>query len=121
MSGAEIGRKLAARERGPGLARACAMSTGLYRLLIASGVVFVLSLALALLDAMGWLVLPQSVRPFIPVVLVGSTLLGIVLLSGSIGIPKNPRLPTEDELREAAASTTPPAPPTAAPGLPPEA
>ncbi len=67
------------------------MSAGLFRLLIASGVVFALSLALALLDAMGWLVLPQPARPFIPVVLVASTLLGIVLLSGTIGIPKNPR------------------------------
>lgn len=67
------------------------MSAGFYRLLIASGIVFVLSLTLALLDALDWLVLPQPVRPFIPIVLVASTLLGIVLLSGSIGIPKNPR------------------------------
>lgn len=87
--------KLVARERGPGLARAWAMSSGLYRLLIASGVVFAFSLALAIVDALGWLVLPQAARPFIPIVLVASTLIGIVLLSGSIGIPKNPRLPAD--------------------------
>ena len=95
------------------------MSSGFYRLLIASGVVFALSLALAIADALDWLVLPQAARPFIPVVLVASTLVGIVLLSGSIGIPKNPRLPTEEELREAASNTTPPAPPTTP--APPEA
>lgn len=71
------------------------MSATLYRLLIASGVLFAVSLSLAVLDALGWLVLPQAIRPGIPIALVGSTLLGIVLLSGSIGIPKNPRAETE--------------------------
>ena len=43
------------------------------------------------MDALGWLVLPQPYRLAIPALLVGSTLMGIVLLSGAIGIPKNPR------------------------------
>lgn len=79
------------------------MTARFFRFLVATGVVFVLSLALALLDALEWLVLPQPVRPLIPVVLVLSTLVGIVLLSGSIGIPKKPDAasgesePTEDE------------------------
>ncbi|MEL6616552.1 MAG: hypothetical protein AAFQ43_12490, partial [Bacteroidota bacterium] len=66
------------------------MSARFFRSLVATGVVFILSLALAVLDALGWLVLPQTVRPAIPVVLVLSTLVGIVMLSGSIGIPKKP-------------------------------
>lgn len=73
------------------------MTNRFYRLLIASGVVFAISLVLALLDGFGWLVLPQPFRLVIPAALVVSMLLGIVLLSGSIGIPKNPRETPEPE------------------------
>ena len=62
----------------------------LYRLLLATGALFVFSLALAVLDGLGWLVLPQPFRLAIPVALVLSAFLGIVLLSGTIGIPKKP-------------------------------
>ena len=86
------------------------MSTRLYRLLLASGAVFAVSLALALADAFGWLVLPQPYRLIIPALLVASTLAGIVLLSGSIGIPKNPRLPVPDDAAsgDAPEATSPP-------------
>ena len=83
-------RKLASRERRPGLARVPGMSVRLYRLLLASGALFALSLALAVLDGVGWLVLPQPFRLAIPIALVLSAFLGIVLLSGAIGIPKKP-------------------------------
>ena len=71
------------------------MSRRLYRFLLASGVVFAVSLVLALLDGTGLLVLPQPVRPFIPIALVLSTLVGIVILSGSIGMPTRPPAPGE--------------------------
>ena len=66
------------------------MSARLYRSLLAVGGVFLLSLGLAVLDGIGWLVLPQPFRIAIPIGLVLSVLLGIVLLSGAIGIPKKP-------------------------------
>ena len=82
------------------------MSQRLYRLLLATGLAFAFSLGLAILDGLGWLVLPQPYRLAIPTLLVLSAFLGIVLLSGAIGIPKNPAAPAEadaDEEREEAA------------------
>lgn len=72
------------------------MSLRLYRLLLATGLVFGLSLVLALLDGAGWLVLPQPFRLAIPIGLVLSAFLGIVLLSGAIGTPKRPGAENED-------------------------
>ena len=69
------------------------MSPFLYRLLVASGVVFAISLVLALLDGTGVLILPQLFRPAIPIALVLSTLVCIVILSGSIGMPTRPPPP----------------------------
>lgn len=66
------------------------MSYRLYRLLIATGLVFVLSLAMAVLDGLEWLVLPQPYRLAIPVALVASVFVGIVVLSAAIGTPKRP-------------------------------
>ena len=67
------------------------MTARFYRLLLATGATFAVSLVLALLDGAGWFVLPQPARPALLLVLVLSTLVGIVLLSGAIGMPKNPR------------------------------
>lgn len=72
------------------------MSLRLYRVLLAAGLVFGLSLILALLDGAGWLVLPQPFRLAIPVGLVLSAFLGIVILSGVIGTPKRPGTENED-------------------------
>lgn len=72
------------------------MSSRFYYVLVGTGLVFGLSLALALLDGAGWLVLPQVFRPAIPVGLVLSAFLGIVLLSGAIGTPKRPGAESED-------------------------
>jgi hypothetical protein len=69
------------------------MTDRFYRLLIGTGLVFGVSLVLALLDGAGWFALPQPLRPALLVALVLSTLLGIVLLSGAIGMPKKPGTP----------------------------
>ena len=67
------------------------MTLRLYRLLIATGLVFVFSLALAFLDGLGWLVLPQPFRLAIPIALVLSAFFGIVMLSASLGSPARMR------------------------------
>lgn len=77
------------------------MTQRLYRLLVATGLTFAFSLSLATLDGLGWLVLPQPYRLAIPTALVLSAFLGIVLLSGAIGIPKKPGENEEEPAEEA--------------------
>lgn len=74
------------------------MSQRLYRLLLATGFAFVLSLALAVLDGVGWLVLAQPFRLAIPITLVLSVFLGIVMLSAAIGMPKRPGSDDRDDV-----------------------
>ena len=68
------------------------MTPRFYRLLLATGAAFAVSLALVVLDGAGLYRLPQPLRPVLLGALVLSTLAGIVLLSGAIGMPKNPRV-----------------------------
>ncbi|MEM1055983.1 MAG: hypothetical protein AAGI52_10690 [Bacteroidota bacterium] len=85
------------------------MTRRLYHLFLATGAVFALSLAMAVLDSLGWLVLPQPFRLAIPLALVLSAFFGIVMLSASLGSPAKMRQEME-EAKEATESTeeTPP-------------
>lgn len=56
----------------------------------ASAWIFLVSLVFAVVDALGWLILPHPFRIVIPMALVLSTLVGITLLVGMLGIPKKP-------------------------------
>lgn len=66
------------------------LGPGFRLLLRTSGIVFAVSLALVLLDALAGVRLPDAVRPALPWVLVASTLVGIVLLVGALGMPTRP-------------------------------
>ena len=72
------------------------MTPRLYRLLVASGAVFGVTLVLVVLDAAAGVRLPQPVRPVLPAVLVLSLLVCITLLVGALGMPKRPGSDADD-------------------------
>ena len=69
------------------------LSPALRRLLAASGLVFVITLGLVVLDVAAGIRLPGGFRPALPWLLVGSTLVGITLLVGAIGNPSRSQEP----------------------------
>lgn len=69
---------------------------GFRALLRASGLAFVVALALALLDAGAGVRLPQPFRAAIPWVLIVSATVGVTLLVGALGTPKRGSPPPDD-------------------------
>lgn len=63
------------------------LSRSFRRLLAAAGLAFAVSLGLVVLDVVLGVRLPAGLRPLLPWVLVGATLVGITLLVGAIGTP----------------------------------
>ena len=68
------------------------LTPGLLRLMRLSGWTLLVTLALVGLDVAGFR-LPQPLRPALPWVLVGSLVVWLTLLSGTIGLPKRPPPP----------------------------
>jgi hypothetical protein len=62
-----------------------------------AGATFAVALALVLLDVLAGVRLPVAVRPALPWALVGSTLVGVTLLVGALGMPKRPERPGDGD------------------------